>query len=475
MRNRHWVRDWEHRRFVSVFRGGLVFLASLFSGASVGHAGDVITTVVPGETGGIADIAIGPADQLYILRGCYVEKLMLDGHRWVVPPTEEQEIPGPTGLAVDQEGNIYVSEYGQERLKPVVQEPLRQCTMILGEVGVVWKITPGGDMTLLLGSLYNNFFHSYVVGVDGDERLYFWRFGQGLQLWRLDREGEQVVVGGTGVLREPADLAFEDVDGKLATEVNFFWPVQGGGGCVDVEGNIYLAQGPYVLQIDGQTGVITIVAGNGRKEYSGDGGPAREAGLVDVRDVVKDRWGNLYVADLGGFRVRWIDPHGIITTVAGTGEGGHTGDGGDPRQAAVIPEMLAVDSQGQLYVANSFGGDRVRKITFAPRPTLVEAEEAHMGTAAPLELRLESAPNPANREMVISYTLPSRTWFRLEVVDLLGRRVRTLAQGLQETGDYQVVWDGQDQWGRVISSGMYILSLQASDQGIATQKVVMLK
>lgn len=119
------------------------------------------------------------------------------------------------------------------------------------------------------------------------------------------------------------------------------------------------------------------MAGNGAKEHSGDGGPAREAGLVVATDVVKDHEGDLYMADVGAFRVRRIDPEGIITTVAGPGEPGHSGDGGDPLQAQVVPTNLALDRRGDLYVGTDECGayqvfldveTRVRKITFLRDP-----------------------------------------------------------------------------------------------------------
>ena len=80
------------------------------------------------------------------------------------------------------------------------------------------------------------------------------------------------------------------------------------------------------------SGIITTVAGDGVRDYSGDGGPATAASLNWPRDVAVDSAGNLYIADADNYRIRKVDTSGIITTVAGTGTYGFSGDGGPGRQ-----------------------------------------------------------------------------------------------------------------------------------------------
>jgi streptogramin lyase len=118
-----------------------------------------------------------------------------------------------------------------------------------------------------------------------------------------------------------------------------------------------------IRRIDPGTGVITTIAGTGTPGDSGDGGPATAARLVLPRGLTVAPDGSLYVADAGAHRVRRIDPAGIITTVAGVGERGCTGDGGPAVDAALAaPSGLAVGPEGSLYIADA-SNSRIRRVT----------------------------------------------------------------------------------------------------------------
>jgi trimeric autotransporter adhesin len=109
--------------------------------------------------------------------------------------------------------------------------------------------------------------------------------------------------------------------------------------------------------------LITTVAGEGTGGYSGDGGPAITAGFADAEEVTRDLAGNLYVADFQSNRVRKITPQGIISTVAGNGIQGFSGDGGLATSASLnSPTGVAVDTAGNLYIGDE-GNGRVRKVT----------------------------------------------------------------------------------------------------------------
>src|SRR5215213_1229986 len=109
----------------------------------------------------------------------------------------------------------------------------------------------------------------------------------------------------------------------------------------------------------------TMVGDGG--EQLGDGDPAKSAGLCGPNDVTLDASGNMYISDgglycsgPGGYTVRKVDPHGIITTFAGTGEAGYSGDGGPATSAKLTsPGSTAFDAQGNLYLADHA---RMRKI-----------------------------------------------------------------------------------------------------------------
>ena len=156
-------------------------------------------------------------------------------------------------------------------------------------------------------------------------------------------------------------------DGSPAIEARLSQPTAITG---DSEGNIYILDtGNRRIRKVAKDGVITTVAGNGQVGFSGDSGPAVEAafnpfGAFGSAGIAVDSEGNLYLADPGNHRIRRVTPDGIISTIAGTGEPGFDGDGGAPENARLnSPSGLAVDEVGNLYVADS-GNHRVRKITF---------------------------------------------------------------------------------------------------------------
>jgi sugar lactone lactonase YvrE len=130
---------------------------------------------------------------------------------------------------------------------------------------------------------------------------------------------------------------------------------------LDAEGNMYIADGGiycsgpggYTVRKVDPDGTITTVAGTGEPGFSGDGGPATKAQLDVPFAVAADPEGNLYITDENNFRIRKVDKEGIITTFAGTGEDRHSGDGGPATSAQLRdPGGLAFDARGNLYVAD---------------------------------------------------------------------------------------------------------------------------
>jgi YD repeat-containing protein len=127
--------------------------------------------------------------------------------------------------------------------------------------------------------------------------------------------------------------------------------------------------GPYNLATTGTyqillgTRIITTIAGNGFRSFSGDGGPATSAGISRAYGTIRDSQGNLFIADTGNNRVRKVNTSGIITTIAGTGTAGFSGDGNKAVKAQLNePYSVAVDSLGNVFVADR-SNHRIRKIT----------------------------------------------------------------------------------------------------------------
>jgi len=129
-------------------------------------------------------------------------------------------------------------------------------------------------------------------------------------------------------------------------------------------GNLYIAdRGNHRVRRLDRAGVITTVAGTGAAGYSGDNGPATSADLNLPTGLAVDRAGNLYIADQRNNRVRRVDSNGIITTFVGTGSPAFGGDGGPAASASLnSPAAVALDDAGNVYIAD-YLNDRVRMVT----------------------------------------------------------------------------------------------------------------
>ncbi len=149
-------------------------------------------------------------------------------------------------------------------------------------------------------------------------------------------------------------------DGGMATLAKLYSP---SNIAIDQYGNLYIADDfTSVVRKITPAGIITTIAGNGTRGYSGDGGPATLAALSSSMGVAIDMHGNVYISELGNNRIRKIDPSGIINTFAGIGIAGFSGDGGPATAAAVNwPWNMAIDDFGNVYFTDN-GNDRIRKI-----------------------------------------------------------------------------------------------------------------
>jgi len=140
---------------------------------------------------------------------------------------------------------------------------------------------------------------------------------------------------------------------------------------IDAQGNIYFVDSGnnLIRKITAATGVINTVAGTGTQGFAGDGGPALQAQFGSIDGLAADAQGNLYISDTTNSRVRMVNTSGIVSTVAGTGIQGGTGNFGPAVQAELVyPAGLAVDAKGDLYIAD-FGNATVRMVN--PAGTMI--------------------------------------------------------------------------------------------------------
>jgi sugar lactone lactonase YvrE len=142
-------------------------------------------------------------------------------------------------------------------------------------------------------------------------------------------------------------------DGAAATSATLNWPE---GVAVDNSGNLYIADTDncVIRKVVLSSGIISTVAGNGSCSYTGDGGPATSATLYYPQGLAVDSSGNLYIADSDNNVIREVSS-GNISTVAGTGSWGYSGDGAAATSATLdYPEGVAVDSSGNIYIADTY-------------------------------------------------------------------------------------------------------------------------
>lgn len=176
--------------------------------------------------------------------------------------------------------------------------------------------------------------------------------------WGFHRIRKIAANGIISTLAGNGDGAFAG-DGAAATSASLRYPQSV---CVSAAGTVYIADTGNRRIRKVQGGVISTVAGNGNAAAGTDGVQATSSALNDPQDVCVDTDGTLYIADAANHRVRKVAVDGTITTVAGTGVAGFSGDGGEATSAQLFYPYDVEVSNGFLYIVD-LGNRRVRKVT----------------------------------------------------------------------------------------------------------------
>ena len=263
-------------------------------------------------------------------------------------PAVEASLHRAEGLAVDALGNVYIAESGNDRVRKI--DPSGFITTVAGTGD--WGFGGDGDEATA-AELWNPldvaaWFGNVYVADSGNNRIR-----------RIDPSGTIVTIAGTG------QCCFR-TDGGQATETRLF----PGRLAADHAGNLFVSARYRVHRIN-RSGTLVTIAGTGGSGYGGDGGPATQATISYQPRIAVDRSGSVYIADHSNHRVRKIDPSGTITTIAGTGNPAYNGDGIEATSASLSrPAAVAAHRDGTVYVADS-GNRRVRKINSAGSITTV--------------------------------------------------------------------------------------------------------
>lgn len=194
------------------------------------------------------------------------------------------------------------------------------------------------------------------IAEDGLGNIYISDQQAGL-IWKVEPSGRAIVIAGTG---KPTGSRGLPTAPWPARDVDIGLPE---GLVVDQDGNLLLADSynHAILKID-PNGQLTRFAGNGQRGFNGDHIKATEASLAFPADVRLDLNGNVYIADVRNHRVRKVARDGVITTVAGTGVPGYSGDGGSAVNARLrMPSGILLDKNNNLFIADSYN-DVIREV-----------------------------------------------------------------------------------------------------------------
>lgn len=251
------------------------------------------------------------------------------------------ELSYPEGVAVDSAGNLYIADIYNEVVWKVTAGT-GTIDIAAGQIGAVGFYYDSGDGGLATSA---KLYYPSRVAVDSADNLYISDSGN-REIRKVDAK--------TGIISAfaggPANQ--NRGDGGPATSAVLYDPQ---GMAFDTAGNLYIADESdgRVRMVSGSTGIISTVAGGATNGSILDGVSATSAALSRPYDVAVDGQNNLYIADSGSGRVRIVDAKtGIISTVAGNGSSGQSGDGSLATDAEVNPYGIALDSSGNLYISN---------------------------------------------------------------------------------------------------------------------------
>jgi uncharacterized protein (TIGR03437 family) len=256
-------------------------------------------------------------------------------------PGQGASLSNPSGVAVDSAGNIYIADSNNYKIRRVSPDGTITTFAGTGQPGFLGDGGPATAAEFIIPS---------GLSADAAGNVYVADTNSS-RIRKISPNGTITTVAGSG-----SCCNLGDGGPAISAEINQPLDVT-----VDAAGNLFIADTQFsrVRKVT-PAGVITTVAGNGKFDYSGDGGPATSAALNGPRGVAEDAAGNLYITD--ACRIRKVAPNGIITTVAGGSSCGYSGDGALAVNAKFSTlQGIAMDSAGNLYIAD-FGNSAIRKI-----------------------------------------------------------------------------------------------------------------
>jgi sugar lactone lactonase YvrE len=262
-------------------------------------------------------------------------------------PATAAKLNDPNGIALDAAGNLYIADASNNRIRKVTTAGI-----INTVAGYGASMGPSGDGGPAAAA---QLFIPNSVAFDSEGNLYIADTGHS-RIRKVTPAGIISTVVGNGI-------SGYNGDGGPATAAQLAMPASV---AFDSAGNLYIADrfNDRIRKVM-PSGIISTVVGKETRGYSGDGGSATAAQLRGPNSIAIDFAGNLYISDQGNHRIRKVTTTGIISTVAGNENKGYNGDGGLAIAAQLNdPRGVAIDSAGNLYITE-YQNNRIRKVTTA--------------------------------------------------------------------------------------------------------------
>ena len=395
-----YIADWNNNRIRRVSNG---VIATVAGNGSIGYSGDngAATSAQLAEPSGVA---VDSSGNLYIAdsRNNRIRRVSngvittvagngAGGYGGDGGPATAAQLNWPQGVAVDSAGNLYIADTINNRTREVsggvIATVAGNGTLGYGGDGgpaigaqlygpSAIGLDPAGNLYIDGGTTIREVSNGVITTVAGNGGMGFSGDNGAATSAQLDGpQGVAADAAGNLYIADTGNYRIRKVssgaittavgggtslgDGGPATSAQLNGPP---GVAVDSAGSLYIADSRNNRIRRVSNGMITAVAGNGASGFSGDNGSATAAALQQPSGVAVDSGGNLYIADTYNFRIRKVSG-GAITTVAGTGIGGYSGDGGAATSAQLAGAYgVAVDSGGNLYIADT-SNNRVRKVS----------------------------------------------------------------------------------------------------------------
>jgi hypothetical protein len=339
----------------------------------------------------------------------------------------------PTSVMPDAAGNVYIVDEDNMRIRKVNASGIISTVVANGTYGFLGDGGPAASAELK---------RPYGIAADAAGNLYI-ADTENHRIRKVNTSGIISTVAGNGT-------AGFSGDGALATAAALNNPRDV---AVDAAGNIYIADtyNSRMRKVTAATGIITTIAGTGLNAFSGDGGLATSASL-NYPSGLALAGGSICIADEGNNRVRLINASGIISTVAGNGTAGFSGDGSLATSGKLnSPVGVSFDNTGNLYIAD-LSNNRIRKVT-----NVVVGVQQYVGNSEQIKLY----PNPAKDILTIELGNSSEK-SEIKISDVLGNEVKNVDLSMHN-GTAQINSDN-------LNNGIYFVTVLSN--GISTTKKI---